>query len=135
MKKKILVLFIMLCLFIGIKNVNAGSLSINGSSSVNVNSNLKVTINFNNIAGRFKITSSDSNVLSGGAEDFYDNQTITLTFYAKSAGTATITVSQTEGATTLAPDSITYSITIDKAPSSITCKSAQNYTGSPITSL
>lgn len=93
MRKKILILFIMFSLFIGIKNVNAGSLSINGSNSVYVNSTIKVTINFNNIAGRFKITSSNSSVLSGGAEDFYDNQTITLTFSAKSEGTATITVS------------------------------------------
>ena len=74
MKKKIILLIIMFCLFIGISRV-------------------KVTINFNNIAGRFKITSSDSSILSGGAEDFYDNQTITLNFSAKSAGTATITVS------------------------------------------
>ncbi|MBE6139448.1 MAG: cadherin-like beta sandwich domain-containing protein [Firmicutes bacterium] len=93
MKKKIILLIIMFCLFIGISSVNAGSLSINGSSSVYVNSTVKVTINFNNIAGRFKITSSDSSILSGGAEDFYDNQTITLNFSAKSAGTATITVS------------------------------------------
>lgn len=93
MRKKLLILFIMICLFLGIKDVTAGSLSINGSNSVYVNSTIKVTINFNNIAGRFKITSSDSNVLAGGAEDFYDNQTITLTFSAKSVGTATITVS------------------------------------------
>lgn len=92
-KKYILILFMVTSLFIGMKNINAGSLSINGSNSVYVNSTVKVTINFNNIAGRFKITSSDSNILSGGAEDFYDNQTVTLTFSAKSEGTATITVS------------------------------------------
>lgn len=91
-KKYIWVLFLIISLFMGINNISAGSLSINGSSSVYVNSNVKVTINFNNIAGRFKITSSDSNVLSGGAEDFYDNQSISLYFKANSAGTATITV-------------------------------------------
>ena len=91
-KKYLLIVFAIISLFIGIKNINAGSLSISGSNSVYVNSTIKVTINFNNIAGRFKITSSNSNVLSGGAEDFYDNQSVTLTFSAKSEGTATITV-------------------------------------------
>lgn len=91
-KKYIWVLLLIVSLFLGVNDINAGSLSINGGGSVYVNSNVKVTINFNNIAGRFKITSSDSTVLSGGAEDFYDNQSISLYFKANSAGTATITV-------------------------------------------
>lgn len=91
--KKILysIIFIFLC-FVCIEGVNAGSLSINGNASVYVGNALKVTVNFNNIAGRFKIISSDQSILAGGNEDFYDNQSVSFTFTAKSEGTATITV-------------------------------------------
>ena len=93
MKKKFLyTLLFMLLGLININKVNAGSLSINGNNSVYVNSSINVTINFNNIAGRFRIYSSDSSILSGGAEDFYDNQKVTLSFAASKVGTATITV-------------------------------------------
>ena len=91
--KKIIynILFIFLS-FICINTVCAGSLTINGGDSVYVGNAINVTVNFSNIAGRFKITSSDQSVLAGGNEDFYDNQTASFTFTAKSAGTATITV-------------------------------------------
>lgn len=93
MKKKILILFIyFLTMIIGIKCVHAGSLSISGNNSVYVNSTITIKVNFNNIAGRFRITSSNSNVLSGNFEDFYDNQSATFTFTAKSAGSSTISV-------------------------------------------
>mgnify|MGYP002624295104 CR=1 FL=1 len=93
MKKKIIMILVLLIsLFFEISYIKAGSLSINGNNSVYVNSNLTVKVNFNNIAGRFTITSSNQNVLSGSYDDFYDNQTVSLTFTAKSAGTTTITV-------------------------------------------
>ena len=93
--KKILysLLFIVFC-FIFINNANAGSLSIDANTStIYVGNTIKVTVKFNNIAGRFKITSSDQSVLAGGNEDFYDNQTATFTFTAKKEGTVTISVS------------------------------------------
>lgn len=91
--KKILYSIIFIFLgFVCIKSVNAGSLSINGNASVYVGNALKVTVNFNNIAGRFKVVSSDQSILAGGNEDFYDNQSVSFTFTAKSEGTATITV-------------------------------------------
>lgn len=91
--KKILygIVFIFLG-FVCIKGVSAGSLSINGNASVYVGNALRVTVNFNNIAGRFKVVSSDQSILAGGNEDFYDNQSVSFTFTAKSEGTATITV-------------------------------------------
>lgn len=92
MKKIIYIIFIVFLQFIFINTINAGSLSINGSTSVYVGNTIQVSVNFNNIAGRFKITSSDQSILSGGNEDFYDNQTSTFTFTAKAVGTATITV-------------------------------------------
>lgn len=94
MKKNIfMIILISIIGFIGIDKIYAGNLSINGSSSVYVNSSINVTVNFSNIAGRFRIYSSDSSILSGGAEDFYDNQSTTLTFAALKAGTVTVTVS------------------------------------------
>lgn len=93
MKKKIMFFAFGLFMLFGLNNVYAGSLSINGNSSVYVNSNVTVSVNFNNIAGRFVITSSNQNVLAGSYEDFFDNQTSTFSFTAKSAGSATITVS------------------------------------------
>ena len=91
--KKIIynVLFVFLC-FICMNVVNAGSLTINGGDSVYVGNTINVTVNFNNIAGRFKITSSDQSILAGGNEDFYDNQTASFTFTAKSPGTVTVSV-------------------------------------------
>ena len=92
--KKILysLLFIMFG-FIFMSNVFAGSLSINANvSTAYIGNTIKATVNFNNIAGRFKITSSDQSVLAGGNEDFYDNQTATFTFTAKKEGTVTISV-------------------------------------------
>lgn len=91
--KKISILMTMLIFnFVLMLSVKAGSLSINGNTSVYAGSSIAVTINFNNIAGHFQITSSDSSVLSGGSDDYYDNTTATVYFKALKAGTATITV-------------------------------------------
>ena len=93
MKRKLIIIVILLItLFLKMGDIKAGSLSINGNNSIYVNSPIIVTVKFNNIAGRFKISSSDQSVLSGGTEDFFDNQTTTVTFAATKAGTATITV-------------------------------------------
>jgi len=93
MKKIIYIITFMLFGFISLNNIYAGSLSINGSQSVYIGNTIKVTVNFNNIAGRFRITSSDQSILAGGNEDFYDNQTASFTFTAKKEGTVTISVS------------------------------------------
>lgn len=93
MKKNFLsIVFLLLLLFVSKSTVKAGSLSIDGNNSVYLNSTITVNVKFNNIAGRFIITSSNQSVLSGNYEDFYDNQSVNLTFTAKSVGTATITV-------------------------------------------
>lgn len=93
MKKILYIITFIFLTFISINNINAGSLEIKGSSSVYVGNTIKVTVKFNNIAGRFKISSSNESILAGGNDDFYDNQTATFTFTAKAEGTATITVS------------------------------------------
>lgn len=91
MKKisKLVVSLVFFFLFIGF--TKAGSLSISGTTSATVGSAVRVTVNIKNLAGRFRVTSSDSSVLAGGAEDFWESSQ-TVTFTAKKAGTATITV-------------------------------------------
>lgn len=75
-------------------NVNAADLSISANtSSVTVGGNVVVTVRGSDIAGRLSLTSSNGSVLSGGASSFWiDNNTVTYTFKAVSAGSATITV-------------------------------------------
>ena len=91
--KRILKVFIFVFSFIALMaNVEAGSFGISANTkSVTVGNTVKVTVNISNLAGKFQIYSSDNNVLSGGAEDWYEGST-TLYFTAKNAGTATITV-------------------------------------------
>ena len=97
MKKKIsIILTVLIFSFILLLNVKAGSLSISGNTSVYVGSSTAVTVRFSNIAGPFKISSSDPSVLSGGANDYYDNTTATVYFKALKAGSATITVTPTD---------------------------------------
>lgn len=90
--KKISQIIVLIITFIAFTSfVKAGSLSISASSSASVNSAVRVKININNLAGRFKVTSSDNSVLAGSAEDFWESSQ-TVIFTAKKAGKATITV-------------------------------------------
>lgn len=80
------------CLSKGV--VSAASLSVTASSSsVTVGSSVIVTVKGSDLAGKFSITSSNGSVLSGGANSFWiENGSVSYTFKANSAGTATITV-------------------------------------------
>lgn len=76
-------------------SVKAGSFSISSSSrTVTVGDSVTINVGINNLAGNFSITSSNNSVLSGGKSDWFEGST-TVYFTAKSAGTATITVSAT----------------------------------------
>lgn len=91
MKKiKYILITITLMLFVSIRGVKA--FSINASSSVYENSSVAVKIEASGLTGRFDITSSNPNVLSGGDSKWIENETITMYFTAKSTGTAVITV-------------------------------------------
>ena len=96
--KKFIKIFIILVMFISFKTtIKAGVLSISASQSIATGTALKVKININNLAGRFKVTSSDNSVLAGSAEDFWESGQ-TVTFTALKAGTATITVTPIDAA-------------------------------------
>lgn len=101
MKKRIkYILFTFIFMFIGILNVQAASSSVSiWSSADNVKPGDTVRISFKltEVGGTFNVTSSNSSVLSGGvSNEWYDtigtSNTFTVSFTAKSAGTATITI-------------------------------------------
>lgn len=101
MKRKFLNLFILvISFFMFIPNVNAASLSISTSSKSVVNGNkVTITVKASGVAGKFSITSSNGNVLSGGTSSVWlENETKTYTFTAKSLGSATVTVKTLDAA-------------------------------------
>lgn len=93
--KKIAKLLTIVCALIFFQNkVEAANLSISANtSSVTVGGNVVITVRGSDLAGKLSLTSSNGSVLNGGATSFWiDNNTVTYTFKALSAGTATITV-------------------------------------------
>lgn len=99
--KRISYLFVcLLAFFIANLNVEAASMSIwASSSSVTVGSTVTVSVSGKNLAGYFKVSSSNSSVLSGGGEEFIDNDTISFTFKANATGSATITATALDAST------------------------------------
>ena len=91
MNKILSKLFFIIIFFSFAITAKAGSLSINANKSVVMGNSIKVSVNISDLAGRFKVTSSDQSVLAGGAEDWYEDS-FTVTFSAKKVGSATITV-------------------------------------------
>lgn len=93
MKKKILLALISI-LFIHTINVNAASLNVTvNQTSVTKGGSVTVTVNANDLTGKFSITSSDSSILSGGTSSVWlENETKTYKFTAKNTGSATIKV-------------------------------------------
>lgn len=94
MKKIGQIIALALTLFCFQFKVHAGDLSIYASTtSVIVGNSVVITVKGNNIAGKLSLTSSNGGILSGGASAFWiDNSTVTYTFKAVSAGSATVTV-------------------------------------------
>lgn len=97
MNKILSKLFFIIFFFSFAITVKAGDLSINANKSVVNGNSIKVSVNISNLAGRFKVTSSDQSILAGGAEDWYEDS-FTVTFSAKKVGSATITVTAVDAA-------------------------------------
>lgn len=94
--KNILKLFLAFIIsFVTFSSVKAASISISSSvSSATVGSSVIITVRGNDLAGKFSLTSSNGSVLSGGANSFWmENGSVSYTFKANSAGTATVTLS------------------------------------------
>ena len=110
--KKLLKLFIFVIAFVfSVNVVKAGSLSLSANTTAKVGSAVSVRVNISGLAGKFRVTSSDSSVLSGSAEDFWESSQ-TVTFSAKKEGKATITVTPIDAADYDTGDSFTQSRSI-----------------------
>lgn len=99
MKKRILkiLLFDLLMLLLTVR-VSAASFSISaGSKSLTKGGTTKLTIKGNDLAGRFNITTSNSNVVSISEDRAWiDNNSYTITLTANGVGTATIKVTPSD---------------------------------------
>lgn len=105
MKKRVkYFMFLLMVVFISIPNVfaAAGNASIWASANtVKPGDTVRISFKLTEVGGTFNVTSSNNSVLSGGVSgEFYDTigstNTYTLSFTAKSAGTATVTITPTD---------------------------------------
>lgn len=95
MKKNFLGFLILVYTFFGfITNVYAASVGISASTtSVVTGGSVTITVKATGLIGKFSITSSNGNILSGGTNSVWlENETKTYKFNAKNIGSATITV-------------------------------------------
>lgn len=95
MKKNILKIgLILICLFIGIGNVNAASYSIGaGTSYLIKGGSTRLTIYGSGVTGRFNITTSNSSVVAISEDRAWvENNSYGITLSALNVGTAVITV-------------------------------------------
>lgn len=97
MKKIIKIIFIFAISILFTSKINAETLSISASSNtVYVGSTITVTVRANDVMGAYKLSSSDSSILSGGDEntiDSGDSFSKSYTFTAKKAGSVVIALS------------------------------------------
>ena len=99
--KKIISYFICILTIFLISNqeVEAGSVSLYASSTyVTVGNTVIVTVSAPDVAGNFSITSSNTNVLSGGSSSEWIEGTVTFSFYANNPGSATIRLTPIDAA-------------------------------------
>lgn len=109
MKK--LMFLISFLLFIPI--VSAGSFSATASNlSPTVGSTIKVTVKASGVLGKFSVSSSNSNVLSGGGSSWIENSSYSFSFSAKSVGKAVVTVSAVDVSDSSTGETISGSKTI-----------------------
>ena len=109
MKK--LIFLISFLLFIPI--VSAGSFSATASNlSPTVGSTVKVTVKASGALGKFSVSSSNSNVLSGGGSSWIENSSYSFSFTAKSVGKAVVTISAVDVSDSTTGETISGSKTI-----------------------
>ena len=95
--KKIISFILMLIIVIPKVNAASGSTAIwSNVTSATVGDTVIISVQSKNVAGSFKVTSSDSSVLSGGTSGIWlEDNTETISFSAKSSGSVTITLEPT----------------------------------------
>lgn len=113
--------FLILLCMIGMPFVSASSLSAYSSrTNVSVGSSVSVTVKATDAAGKVKVSSSDTSILSGGGTVWVENGSASVSFTAKKKGTATIRVSAVDVASLSSAKALNYnkSITIKVGNSS-----------------
>ena len=94
--KLLIILSFIFCLFIVPNTIKAASFSTSASSyNVTVGSKVTVYISSSDLTGRFDVSSSNSNVFSGGGKVWVEKNRQTVTFTAKSAGSVKINITPT----------------------------------------
>lgn len=107
--------------------VDAGSVNLSVSSrSVTVGGTVSVTINPSDVVGKFQVTSTNNNVLSGGTAGVWLESPETYTFTARNAGTATINVVPIDAADSNGTYSSVSSVTITVNPRRVVVLSTNN---------
>lgn len=95
MKRKFFIIEVILLImlnYFGVVNVYASNISINGGKSLNKGSTETITITIpNDAAGKVKVTSSNSNVVSVSSDMIWCEPSTSINVEAKGEGTATIT--------------------------------------------
>lgn len=95
-RKLLIILSFIACLFIVPNTIKAASFSASASSyNVTVGSKVTVYISSSDLTGRFDVSSSNSNVFSGGGKVWVEKNRQTVTFTAKSAGSVKINITPT----------------------------------------
>lgn len=142
MKKRLFkVLLLIMVLFIRIGKVDAASFTISASKNLTKGGTTKLTIKGNDLAGRFNITTSNSNVISISEDRVWiDNNSYSITLTATGVGSATIKVTPSDvsgynsSAAGLSSKSITISVSLPREKSSdntLSSLSVEGYTISP----
>lgn len=122
MNKIIKYFSILICSFmLLINNVNATSYDVSVTSrSVTVGNSITLTINGNNLAGKFTLSSSNTSVASlSNSSLWIDNNSGSITIKTNSVGTAVITISPTDVTGydgNSVTDSKTITITVNSKP-------------------
>ena len=126
MKKQILgtvILIVLILSSLAINSFAAGSFSVTSSRSLNVGETSSITISANECGGKFIISSSDSSVVSISQSSIWvETGSDSVSIVAKGVGTATITVTADNVASTDGETEITgsryCSVTVSKGGSS-----------------
>ena len=115
MKRQIIGTIILIALILSLSTINsfaAGSFSVTSSRSLTEGGTSSITISANGCGGKFTISSSNSSVVSVSSSSMWvESGSSSVTITAKKAGTATITVTASDVASTDGSTEITGSKT------------------------
>lgn len=112
---------------ISIVKVSASSINVSGNRSVTVGGSVNITISPNDVVGKFSVTSSNNNVLSGGTPSVWiEDNPITYTFVARNPGTATISIIPIDAADSNGEYKQVSTITITVNPKKVVILSTNN---------